>query len=162
MKGTIQKRTIFCLTNSMRTGFILWRRPNSPRSSHHAWERLEKWAISSGLTLDWPEGPACGDAVCRCATERDPVCARWRARGGAMCRAARSRDIGSGALSSQPNGGQVLWAPEQSGVHRWTRNVDAGEKLEKITATGCGPKVRVASGRRKEQLGGARRGRLLV
>ena len=39
--------------NCMRTGFILWRRLNSPCSSHHLEERREKWAISEVLIVDF-------------------------------------------------------------------------------------------------------------
>jgi hypothetical protein len=41
----------FCLTNSIRVGFILWSKPNSPCSSHHCEERREKCAISSELIV---------------------------------------------------------------------------------------------------------------
>ena len=59
--------------NSIRTGFILCRRPNSPRSSHHISDSFEKCAISSSFTLDCPaDWLACNDEECSLALTRRP------------------------------------------------------------------------------------------
>ena len=111
----------------MRTGFILCRSPNSPRSSHQAWESLEKWVISSGLTLEWLERAAWED-VCRGADARFRVYARDRASVGAESRVARERNIRDTPHKDEDRD-CVMRVPEQSYVCAQMGNVDGSERV---------------------------------
>jgi hypothetical protein len=69
MKGEVAAGGCACKTSStfsrmkrMRCGFILCKRANSPRSSHHSVDRREKWDTSASLTVEIGGGAGGGGA----------------------------------------------------------------------------------------------------